>query len=68
MILHENELILHENELIPQQYCDLWTAVGFPAPTLEQAERAVLDYIKRTKPRQGTVMVGLLAAKGLEQA
>ena len=112
-------MILHENELTAQQYCDLWTAVGFPAPTPEQAERALantlyavsveidggivgmgrlvgdgavvvylqevfvhpsyqgqgvgsavvralLDYIKRTKPRQGSVMVGLLAAKGRE--
>ncbi len=36
-------MILHENELTAQQYCDLWTAVGFPAPTLEQAERALAN-------------------------
>ena len=112
-------MILHENELTARQYCDLWTAVGFPQPTLEQAERALantlysvsveidgsivgmgrlvgdgavvvylqemfvhpayqgqgvgsavvralLDYVKSTKPSQGTVMVGLLAAKGRE--
>lgn len=28
--------------------------------------RALLDYIRRTKPDQGAVMVGLLAAKGRE--